>query len=131
MSCRARAHVLLHCVCFCYLLDNAAVNAPTYPWEDFVILFHFAWPYTTHHDLTIVTRSNFIHKLTNFIINQLDMEKIRIQIRHNASYSKAGCWNILKKQAAEFCSNTGLHGYKYISQTQRPKTERYVEISQF
>ncbi|XP_050450031.1 sodium channel protein Nach-like [Cataglyphis hispanica] len=56
------------------------------------------------------------------------MKKIRTQIRHKASYSKVGCWNILKKQAAEFCSNTGLHGYKYISQTQRPKMERIIWV---
>jgi len=48
-----------------------------------------------------------------------------IQIRHKAVMN-AKCWNILKRQAAEFCRNTGLHGYKYISQTQRSKTERYV-----
>ncbi|XP_029163226.1 sodium channel protein Nach-like [Nylanderia fulva] len=55
------------------------------------------------------------------------MKKVRIQIRSDASsYSKVGCWSILKKQAAEFCSNTGLHGYKYISQTERPKAERII-----
>ncbi|XP_072760901.1 sodium channel protein Nach [Anoplolepis gracilipes] len=54
------------------------------------------------------------------------MKKVRIQNQHKELYSKTGCWNILKKQAAEFCSNTGLHGYKYISQTQHPKTERII-----
>lgn len=52
------------------------------------------------------------------------MKKSKLQIRHKVSVAK--CWNILKRQAAEFCRNTGLHGYKYISQTQRSKTERYV-----
>jgi len=49
-----------------------------------------------------------------------------IPIRHKVAVVNAKCWNILKWQAAEFCRNTGLHGYKYISQTQRSKTERYV-----
>lgn len=52
------------------------------------------------------------------------MKRGRIQIRHQTSVAK--CWNILKRQAAEFCCKTVLHGYKYISQTQRSKTERYV-----
>jgi len=55
-----------------------------------------------------------------------------IQIRQSkqskVAVVNAKCWNILKRQAAEFCRNTGLHGYKYISQTQRSKTERYVNF---
>lgn len=54
------------------------------------------------------------------------MKKDKIQIQHQV-FANAKCWNILKWQAAEFCRNTGLHGYKYISQTQRSKTERYVK----
>lgn len=56
------------------------------------------------------------------------MKKSRLQIRHKVSVANTKSWNILKRQAAEFCRNTGLHGYKYISQTQRPKTERYVNF---
>jgi len=48
------------------------------------------------------------------------------QTRHKITVVNAKCWDILKRQAAEFCRNTGLHGYKYISQTQRSRTERYV-----
>ncbi|XP_011860453.1 PREDICTED: sodium channel protein Nach-like isoform X2 [Vollenhovia emeryi] len=47
-----------------------------------------------------------------------------VQIRHHISVENAKGWNILKRQAAEFCRNTGLHGYKYIAQIQRSKTER-------
>ncbi|XP_018347417.1 PREDICTED: sodium channel protein Nach-like [Trachymyrmex septentrionalis] len=54
------------------------------------------------------------------------MKSSRIQIRHKVSIANAKCWNILKRQAIEFCNNTGLHGYKYISQTQRSKTERII-----
>lgn len=52
------------------------------------------------------------------------MKRGSIQIRHQISIAK--CWNILKTQAAEFCHKTVLHGYKYISQTKRSKTQRYV-----
>ncbi|GAB1859033.1 Sodium channel protein Nach [Camponotus japonicus] len=51
---------------------------------------------------------------------------MKVRIKNRLKYSKIGCWNILKKQAANFCSNTGLHGYKYINQTQHPKTERII-----
>lgn len=32
----------------------------------------------------------------------------------------------MKKQAEEFCVNTGLHGYKYIGYNRRTKFERYI-----
>ncbi|KAG5315168.1 NACH protein, partial [Acromyrmex insinuator] len=59
-------------------------------------------------------------------IIELNMKSSRTQIRHKVSIANAKCWNILKRQATEFCNNTGLHGYKYISQTQRSKTERII-----
>lgn len=37
--------------------------------------------------------------------------------------------NIIKNQAVDFCLATGLHGYKYIVQAKRTKTERYVLFS--
>lgn len=55
-----------------------------------------------------------------------NMKKVRLKLRDKVSYENVKCWSILKKQAAEFCRETGLHGYKYISQTQRSKAERYV-----
>ncbi|EFN89774.1 Sodium channel protein Nach [Harpegnathos saltator] len=55
------------------------------------------------------------------------MRKTKAQIRSKAAAAEPPkLWSILKKQAAEFCRETGLHGYKYISQTQRSKTERIV-----
>lgn len=59
------------------------------------------------------------------------MRKIKTQSQEKVSMTETKCWSILKKQAAEFCRETGLHGYKYISQTQRTKTERYVQPSYF
>lgn len=52
------------------------------------------------------------------------MKRGKTRSRHEVSVANG--WNILKRQAGEFCRNTVLHGYKYISQTQRSKTERYV-----
>jgi len=54
------------------------------------------------------------------------MKKIKMQNQEKSPMIETKCWSILKKQAAEFCRETGLHGYKYISQTQRTKMERYV-----
>ncbi|KAH0954587.1 hypothetical protein HN011_002606 [Eciton burchellii] len=71
-------------------------------------------------------------KTTEFFIsgrmyccNQLpaNMKQIEIQIRDK---SPTTCWDILKKQVFEFCRETGLHGYKYIAQTERSRTERIV-----
>lgn len=61
-------------------------------------------------------------------IGQTNKEKIKMQIRNKAANAEPKWWSILKRQAAEFCRETGLHGYKYISQTQRSKAERYVYI---
>ncbi|KYN06007.1 PREDICTED: sodium channel protein Nach-like [Cyphomyrmex costatus] len=54
------------------------------------------------------------------------MKSSRLQIPYKVLIANAKCWNILKKQAIEFCNNTGLHGYKYISQTKRSKIERII-----
>ncbi|XP_036139828.1 sodium channel protein Nach isoform X2 [Monomorium pharaonis] len=54
------------------------------------------------------------------------MRRNRTQIRQKMLIANTKCWNIVKRQATEFCCNTGLHGYKYISHTQRSKTERIV-----
>ncbi|XP_039313466.1 sodium channel protein Nach-like [Solenopsis invicta] len=54
------------------------------------------------------------------------MTRDKIQIQQKVLVANAKCWNILKKQATEFCRNTGLHGYKYISHTQRSKTQRII-----
>lgn len=36
-------------------------------------------------------------------------------------------WNsIIKSQATDFCLATGLHGYKYIVQSNRTTTEKWV-----
>lgn len=52
------------------------------------------------------------------------MKKNRLQIRDKKAIIELKWWNILKKQASEFCRETGLHGYKYIGQSQRSKIER-------
>ncbi|XP_070520540.1 sodium channel protein Nach isoform X2 [Cardiocondyla obscurior] len=54
------------------------------------------------------------------------MKSDRTQSRQRVSNVNAKCWSILKRQAAEFCQNTGLHGYKYISQSERSMTERII-----
>lgn len=56
-----------------------------------------------------------------------------VQRRDKTRKKESKFWSILKGQAAEFCRETGFHGYKYISQSQRSKPERYVQIlrSQF
>lgn len=46
----------------------------------------------------------------------------------DSSGSKKICWNVFKNQAREFCLATGLHGYKYVAQSQRSKIERYGAI---
>ncbi|XP_032665503.1 sodium channel protein Nach-like [Odontomachus brunneus] len=51
------------------------------------------------------------------------MKKIKSQIRDKAVVERS-LWDIIKKQAAEFCRETALHGCKYISQSQRSKAER-------
>ncbi|RLU26310.1 hypothetical protein DMN91_000104 [Ooceraea biroi] len=53
----------------------------------------------------------------------LDMKQVKIQTRKKP---RATWWDILKKETFDFCRETGLHGYKYISQTQRSKPERIV-----
>ncbi|KAJ8678553.1 hypothetical protein QAD02_014340 [Eretmocerus hayati] len=40
--------------------------------------------------------------------------------------SKNNWTTIIKNQATDFCLATGLHGYKYIVQNNRTKTERFV-----
>ncbi|KAL2713497.1 sodium channel protein Nach-like [Vespula squamosa] len=45
--------------------------------------------------------------------------------RRDSSGSRKMCWNVFKNQAREFCLATGLHGYKYVAQSQRSKIERY------
>ncbi|XP_014478704.1 PREDICTED: sodium channel protein Nach-like [Dinoponera quadriceps] len=55
------------------------------------------------------------------------MKKIKAQTL-KATIEEPKLWNILKRQAAEFCRETGLHGYRYISQTQRSKTERITWV---
>jgi hypothetical protein len=35
-------------------------------------------------------------------------------------------FSIVKAQAIDFCLATGLHGYKYIVQSNRTKAERYL-----
>jgi len=62
----------------------------------------------------------------HIIIVQLNTKTIKMQSKEKLPVTEIKCWSILKRQAAEFCRETGLHGYKYISQTQRTKTERYV-----
>ncbi|KAF7383015.1 hypothetical protein HZH68_014864 [Vespula germanica] len=44
----------------------------------------------------------------------------------DSSGSKKICWNVFKNQAREFCLATGLHGYKYVAQSQRSKIERII-----
>ncbi|KAG7203400.1 hypothetical protein KM043_013468 [Ampulex compressa] len=55
------------------------------------------------------------------------MKKFQRNSRLTASKRvESKCWGILKKQAGEFCRETGLHGYKYIGQSQRSKPERIL-----
>lgn len=49
--------------------------------------------------------------------------------RRDSSGPKKIRWNVFKNQAREFCLATGLHGYKYVAQSQRSKIERYGAIS--
>ncbi|XP_047368017.1 sodium channel protein Nach-like isoform X2 [Vespa velutina] len=44
----------------------------------------------------------------------------------DSSGSKKISWNVFKNQAREFCLATGLHGYKYVAQSQRSKIERTI-----
>ncbi|KAF7381985.1 hypothetical protein HZH66_013417 [Vespula vulgaris] len=46
--------------------------------------------------------------------------------RRDSSGPKKIRWNVFKNQAREFCLATGLHGYKYVAQSQRSKIERII-----
>ncbi|KAI4500560.1 hypothetical protein M0802_004522 [Mischocyttarus mexicanus] len=50
----------------------------------------------------------------------------RMNKKRDSSKSKKVCWIVLKNQAKEFCLATGLHGYKYVAQSQRSKIERII-----
>ncbi|XP_066589222.1 sodium channel protein Nach-like [Prorops nasuta] len=53
---------------------------------------------------------------------------MRKKFFHESSTAKEShwCWKLLKKQTTEFCLSTGLHGYKYIGQSQRSGIERAI-----
>ncbi|XP_014612219.1 PREDICTED: sodium channel protein Nach-like [Polistes canadensis] len=46
--------------------------------------------------------------------------------KRDSSESKKIFWIVLRNQAREFCLATGLHGYKYVAQSQRSKIERII-----
>ncbi|XP_011640247.1 sodium channel protein Nach-like isoform X1 [Pogonomyrmex barbatus] len=83
-------------------------------------MFYITFPFAlSHFSLFAVT--------LKYLIIKLNMKKVTTyEIQHKVVVTNAKCWNILKRQAAEFCCTTGLHGYKYISQIQRSKVERII-----
>lgn len=52
------------------------------------------------------------------------MVEIRLQDQPVIHKFKTQWLFTIKKQAEEFCLNTGLHGYKYIGHNRRTKIER-------
>ncbi|KAK2581874.1 hypothetical protein KPH14_002336 [Odynerus spinipes] len=55
------------------------------------------------------------------------MKKVRRKSSDkDLSKSERIWWTVLKNQAREFCLATGLHGYKYIAQSQRSRIERVI-----
>lgn len=113
--------------------DNATVNSLTCSWKVRICrFFHFLWHIYVLVVISKIVTCNFELSLQlNQSIAQPKMRKFKTPIRDKTTLEKPKLWNVLKRQAAEFCKETGLHGYKYISQTQRSKTERYVRTSRF
>lgn len=118
-SCRVACTVAVHTFT---RSDNRTVNVLTYLREERVTFAAFLLAL-----FSFKIQNSCLHmRIYNRSIMKSNIKKFKMLSQEKLPMIEANCWSILKRQAAEFCRETGLHGYRYISQTQRTKMERYV-----